>query len=484
MATTRGEISSDTISAALRAAAAGDTGLHDFADSRIPGFVLRVRGKSVSWLFKTRSHSKKLGAPPQVGIREARRLAEIARAEYSNRPEEMPAVEPDELPSFWTWGELADRFLAHLASPRIKRGAVRAPSANTVSDARLSFSRASLSAWRDRPAPLITATDMSDAVEATMATVSYRQACKVLAYVKASLTWAFSNYPRESGMGPVTPWWAAVRAPEPTGDQVDRIIARKRPTAIENFGVREVALVLARHEDFCRGKTRNFKISAAVRWGLWWAAITVVRRGAATLLLRSDVAWFDPHVPEGWALARWPAEVVKARRDFWLPIPPLGVQVLQAVQRDWRAAVNLSHGAGNKTDWLFASNRRIGRKDTTRDVVVSPSSLNTHLENMRGHRQANHRNHLEDLPAFSLHSFRAAATTYLVERRDIADGAASALLGHALPGDTDPQIVRLSPTTQAFYNLAQHIPLKMEAIGAWTDALRDEYLKIGGVYPW
>lgn len=201
VATSRGEINNDTISSALQAAAAGNAGLHDFADNRIPGFVLRVRGKSVSWLFKTRSHSKKLGAPPQVGIREARRLAEIARAEYSNRPEKAPAAEPEALPSFWTWGELADRFVAHLASPRIKRGVVRAPSANTVSDAQLSFSRAPLTAWRNRPAPSLTAMDMSDAVEATMAAVSYRQACKVLAYVKASLTWALSNYPRNSRDG-------------------------------------------------------------------------------------------------------------------------------------------------------------------------------------------------------------------------------------------------------------------------------------------
>ena len=484
VATSRGEINRDTVSSALQAAAADNAGVHDFADTRIPGFVLRVRGKSVSWLFKTRAHSKKLGAPPQVGIREARRLAEIARAEYSNRQEKAPAAEPEAAPSFWTWGQLADRFVAHLASPRIKRGVVRAPSANTVSDAQLAFSRSPLSAWRDRAAPSLTATDMSDVVETTIAAVSYRQACKVLAYVKASLTWALSNGPRDSGMGRVTPWWQAIRAPEPTGEQVDRIIARKRPTAVEQFGVREVALVLARHEDFCRGKTGNRKVSAAVRWGLWWAAITVVRRGAATQLLRSDIAWSDPHIPEGWALARWPAQVVKARRDFWLPIPPLGVQILQAVQRDWRAAVNLTHGAGNKTDWLFASNRRIGRTDTTRDVGLSPSSLNTHLENLRGRRQANHRNHLADLPGFSLHSLRAAAATYLVERRDIADGAASALLGHALPGDSDPQIIRLSPTTEAYYNLAQHIPLKMEAIRAWTDALLDEYKKIGGIYPW
>ena len=64
-----------------------------------------------------------------------------------------------------------------------------------------------------------------------------------------------------------------------------------------------------------------------------------------------------------------------------------------------------------------------------------------------------------------------------------SDGAASALLGHTLPGDSDPQIVRLSPTTAAYYNLAQHVPLKMAAINAWTEAILDEYKKIGGVPP-
>jgi integrase len=484
MASTRQEITNETVSAALRAAAAGGTDIHDFADTRIPGFVLRVRGKSVSWLLKTRSHSKKLGAPPQVGVREARRLAEVARAEYPNRKEKAPTVEPEPATSFWTWGHLADRYVDHLAHTRIKRGIVRAPSAKTVSDARLAFSRAALSAWRDRPLPSLTATDLSDAVEATMAAVSYRQACKVLAYVKAALTWALSTNPRESGMVRVTPFWQAMRAPEPTGEQVDRIVARSRPTAVENFGVREVALVLARHEDFCRGKAGTRRISAAVRWGVWWAAITVVRRGAATDLRQSDVVWSDPNVPTDWALVRWPAKIIKARRDFWLPIPPLGVQILRSVRRDWRAAVNKTHGPLHESNWLFPSNRRIGRKHTTRDVALASSSLNTHLESMRGRRKANHRNHLEDLPPFSLHSMRTAATTYLVERRDIADGAASALLGHALPGDSDRQILGLSPVTAAYYNLAQHIPLKIEAIAAWTDALLFEYKNVGGVYPW
>src|SRR5665647_1521111 len=49
------------------------------------------------------------------------------------------------------------------------------------------------------------------------------------------------------------------------------------------FTIDHLGDVLARHEDFCRGKTGAEKISPSVRWGLWWDALTANRRGAATM---------------------------------------------------------------------------------------------------------------------------------------------------------------------------------------------------------
>jgi integrase len=379
----------------------------------------------------------------------------------------------------WTWGDLAEKYVSHISGARIKHGNVREPSQSTIQDMRQSFARSALTSWNERQLFSLTAIELSDAVQCIMNSVSYRQACKMLAYIKAALTWAYSNDPRASGLGTVVPWWQAIRAPQPTGEQVTLIKSRQRPTAVENFSARQVALMLVRHEDFCRSGLGSGRITPAVRFGIWWAALTVVRRGAATKLSQADVRWSDPKLPDGWMMACWPATVVKHKRDLWLPIPPLGVQILKALQRDWRAAVNKSHGAAHTTKWLFPSNRRIGRIATTNDVALSPSSLNTHLANMRGKRKANYRNHLDDLPHFSLHSLRSAATTYLVENANVPDGAASAFLGHALPGDSDPQIAKLARTTDAYYNLAQHIPMKMKAIEAWSEAILDEYRKLG-----
>ena len=104
-----------------------------------------------------------------------------------------------------------------------------------------------------------------------------------------------------------------------------------------------------------------------------------------------------------------------------------------------------------------------------------------HIKSMRGTRQIEHRDYLEGIPNFTPHSLRSAATDYLVDRKDIADGAASAMLSHVLP--VDPAVLRISQTTKTFYDFAQRIPSKIEAMTAWSEALVIEYKKLGGLMP-
>ena len=441
--------------------------------------MLRVRGKSISWLVKTRTATRKLGSPPKIGLREARRTApqiyaKIQPSESTEHTDQAPHIG-------WIWPELRDRYREHLERPRLKRGRARHPSKATARDVKRSLELPEFNAWRDKQINTLTPKDLTSAIKAIQTEHSQRQCEKSLSYAKAALTWALSTYGEESGLDAQSPWWMLIRAPAATVEEVARVLARQKkrnaPFTVEHLGI-----LLARHEDFCRGKTGNEKISPSVRWGLWWDSLTGNRRGAATMLLQEHIIWGDPRGLPGWGLVWWPAETMKTRIDFWLPIPTLGLHILKCVMRDWSQLVNNSHGPLN-TKWAFPSTRRISRDVSNLDVVVSDSSLATHLDNLRGKRQFNHRNLISDLPYFSLHIIRDAASSYLLDQIDLAPGAASAILAHEIKGDHDPKHEKASPTTRKFYDFAQRIRLKTMAMEAWSGALLKAYEKAGGLYP-
>jgi hypothetical protein len=481
VASHRVEIDADLVDRALAQARAGTGEILDYADLQQSYLILRVRGHAVSWLVKTRKATRKIGAPPKMLVREARRQAPNVLAELRIAPSERPdLVNPTS--AGWTWEELRRRYKEHVESPRIKRGRARHPSKATANDVELSLNRNAFDCWLGKKINTLRPGDLVAVIQEIQKAHSQRQCEKALSYTKAALTWALSNHASDSGLQPSNPWWMLVRAPQPTQEEVENLLERQKvrssPFTIEHLGV-----VLARHEDFCRGKSGNEKISPSVRWGLWWDALTANRRGAATMLLHDAVQWDDPRGQQGWGLVWWPAEIMKTRIDFWLPIPPFGLHILKCTMRDWRALVNKSHGFQNKTKWVFSSTRRTGRDPTNFDVVVAPDSLSNHLRNLRGQRSHHHRNHLAKLPYFSLHTIRDAASSYLLDRDDIPPGAASAMLAHTIKGDHDPRHEKQSPTTRQFYDFAQRIPLKSKAMAAWSEALLTAFDNAGGIYP-
>lgn len=481
MPSQRVEIDAGIVSGALAKARDGISGILDYVDEQQPYLVLRVRGHAITWLVKTRKVTRKIGSPPKMLIREARRQAPIVFAQVRDTVHEYPSLDNSKS-SGWTWDELRRRYMEHVKSPRIKRGRARQPSPATANDVALSLKRVAFDNWRDRKINTLLPGELIAAVISIQKDHSQRQCEKALSYVKAALTWALSNHAPDSGLDLSNPWWMLVRAPQSTPEQVETVLARQK-VRHDAFTVEHLGLVLARHEDFCRGKSGNEKISPGVRWGLWWDALTGNRRGAATMLLRDAIQRDDPRGQEGWGLVWWPAEIMKTRIDFWLPVPPLGLHILSSVMRDWRALVNKSHGFQNETKWAFASTRRIGRNDTNSDVVVAPDALSNHLSNLRGRRQHNHRNLIPDVPYFSLHTIRDAAASYLLDRDDIPPGAASAMLAHKIKGDHDPRHEKMSPTTHQFYDFAQRLPLKEKAMAAWSEALLAAFKKAGGLYP-
>src|SRR5450830_1936007 len=100
------------------------------------------------------------------------------------------------------------------------------------------------------------------------------------------------------------------------------------------------------------GKGRDSDIS---RWGLIWISErqTTVNRDLRGYVEGQDaIRWDDPRGQKGWGLVSWPAELMKTRIDFWLPIPPFGLHILRSAMRDWRALVNKSHGFRSETKWV------------------------------------------------------------------------------------------------------------------------------------
>lgn len=485
MASKRLDIDAAVVEAAIAQAKAGVQGIFDYVDVHRSYLVLRVRGNAVSWLVKTRDMTRKIGAPPAMLVRKAKETAQETLIKLRRSP--AIVAEDDGIPSAatgWTWDTLRKEYKKHVSNPRMKRGRPRHASNATVKDVELSLGRTAFEPWITRPINALTPGELVAAILKIQETHSHRQCEKSLSYTKAALTWALSNKPVECGLDQNSPWWMTVQAPARPTEEIARVLERqKAEPKKEQLTVEYIGVVLARHENFCSGKFSNEMISPGVRWGLWWAALTVNRRGAATMLSRSDISWEDPRGLPGWGLVSWPAELMKARIDFWLPIPPLGKHILKCVMRDWRKLVNKSHGARNQTQWAFASTRRIGRTDETIDVVLAPDALSNHLRNLRGKRGHGHRNLLKDLPYFSLHDLRDACASYLLDRDDLPPGAASAMLAHTIKGDVDPRHEKMSPTTRQFYDFAQRIPLKTKAMEAWSKALLDAYDKAGGIYP-
>ena len=169
-----------------------------------------------------------------------------------------------------------------------------------------------------------------------------------------------------------------------------------------------------------------------------------------------------------------------------LPVPPIGLHVINSSIADWQALINISHGLGHKTKWVFASTRREQRDgvgyDRPTDIAIHPSSLADHLRNMKGLKESAHLNALDGLPDFSLHTVRSAATHFLENYPGLSAAASSGVLGHAPPlDDKDPEA--RSPTTEKFYSVTQRMPLKTLAMKAWSEAVLDAYLKAGGAWP-
>jgi len=502
MPSRRVELTAEIVDEAVERALKGPKGIFDYCDIKQPYWVLRVRGRSASWLVKTRARTVKIGSAipsaaaskiPEsrrrtgegndrfLGLREAQKLARAEWARLDGRPKVEAAPENPG----WTLGKLVSEYRTLLGEMREDAsGKPIFPSVEGQNDARLIFGQPEVAEHEDR---LLTELDEDwfESVQAklherkTGGFTSYR---KFRAYAQAALTWAATYKRKESGLTGRR-WWLLAEKRQRTNTEMREKVARRKALKAKkkNFKVEHLGQLLAEHERFCASRTGNARVSPSVRWGLWWDALTGHRRGSGTWVALEDVEFNDPRGEPGWGLATWQAEIMKTHDEFTLPVPPLGLHIINCCIRDWKkaAAERKEKKDRNRiSKWVFAS-----RVTSIGDVAVSGSALANHLRSMRGLRQGNHRNVLRGIPPFSMHIIRSTLGDYILDNTSLPPGTASLVIGHEIAGDRRDELDRVGQTGKIWYFQAQRIPEKTAAMALWCDAVLKAYKAAGGIYP-
>jgi hypothetical protein len=510
MATEHVEITLETIKQALAKAALGDKGRDRWIDTQNKHLMLERRGKTVSWYLKDRNYTRKLGDVLKASYKAADQLTPSdARKEADRLFAELKKSSGGTRGSVWTWAQLIDNRLDAYSDDREKRGLIKIPSSHTQADIRnvfgidrktkkfVSSKRPSLSILQNKP---LNKLDIEIVGNAMRAIEGRRPREKFLNYTKTFLSWAYSSV-HQTGFKPAGPWWRELQPRELNRKEVNEL---KIQVAIlkgrkMKFNVDHVGELLVHSEAFCANRVANEKISPGIRFGLWWCALTANRRGSTAHLERLNVSLTDLHneLP-GWGTAFWDAGEMKGRRPFMIGVPPIGLRVINLAIADWQVLVSHSHSEHHTSKWVFASTRRVQRigvsDDLDTDVSIHASSLGDYLHNLRGTKglakdrnglydpKKRKKDYLKDIPDFSLHTIRSAATNFLEKCKGLPPAASSAFLDHGHKADpNDPD--SMSEVTEKFYLETQRMPLKIEAMKAWSDAVMDAYYKAGGKWP-
>lgn len=493
---TRVLISDKTVTAALaRAARAKDSKeVYDYCDTQQRYLILRQRGPRVGWFVRAKPRMQRIGnAKREPGddsyltVKKARDTA--GERYYAMRSGRRPRTKG------WSWADLDREFQASRRVKRKKGKRVKLPAPSTLSDIAGCFDKPQFAGWQAKRLSALTDVDLIELLDVIHRERGHGACCKTLAWVRAALTWARSERTIESGLVGVVPWWEEIKPPQPTADEIEEMEQRDRnfDVAREAFKVDALGRLLVIHEHYCVNRSGNRKVSPAVRAALWWLVFTLNRKFTCSQLKRDNLKYEDPLNPysttaQPWGTAEWPAEGVKNKRRFMLPIPPFLLHIVRCCERDFEALVGKKRGLRSRSDWMFASSRRRSRNHPQNpDPGLYPSSLNAHLRAMGGRKKNSKgeytENYLRDLPRFWPHVVRTVGTDFLKEHPDKVSGAAiSALLGHVLPHDRDLDH-EMSDVTREFYLTSQQMPLKTQAMKLWSDAVLEAYVRAGGTLP-
>jgi hypothetical protein len=271
--------------------------LYDYFDTTQHYLQLRQRGHSVSWFVRAKGRSPKIGNvrrapgdPEFVSLSRVRqRAGEVYFAMKPRSAKDSP-VNPAGP------GRLDRQYQAAFKLTRKVGRKIKRPSQDTQNDVGLCFDKPGFERWRKIRLAYLTPLHLTTLLKDVHAARGDSACRKTLPYVKAALSWAHSEKTIESGLGAKMPWWANIKAPQPTAEEIERTEARQSALIVakEAFTVEHAGELLVRHEQFCAERYGNKKISPGVRWGLWWLVLTATRRFTTTKLRCCDLQWNDP----------------------------------------------------------------------------------------------------------------------------------------------------------------------------------------------
>ncbi|PZQ88642.1 MAG: hypothetical protein DI534_10795 [Leifsonia xyli] len=378
----------------------------------------------------------------------------------------------------WLWPELVAAYLDYKTTHVLKEGR----SANSY---KRFFDDPAFEPLRSRRASELTHVDYFRLRRALVPSGEKpnARAADVIGATIGMLDWAWANEPERAGLLDRDPIWRAIKVSYKSKPR------RRAPKPNE---IARLLLAVERHAALGDGVVTA---SVTVRTFLLFVAVTCQRTGAAMQLKREDVR---PHkTREGWRVVHFPEAVMKGQEDeafaHAVPIPP---RLGEALDRLW-AQVDPQ----NKSVWAFPAHRGDGhvaanclnalfRKMNGRAGDERPATKK-HYEGKPGPKPRERRAGLnpdlfeiylrplkdssKEQTYFTPHDTRRSITNFLKNRR--LGGGATAILAHKMDdvdiGEHDEQTKaeRMSTTTSRYYDTAQQIPLKTEAMILWVEAL-------------
>jgi integrase len=485
-----------------------DAAMDVFADVALKGLRIIAVNGTASWVIKTRTHTKTLGYifpkhdRPLTAPEKARELGGQVKSLLKTDPDQVDQYiahrhagrsHSDALemlrarPDTWTFEKCIDVMIEDRQDPhhkdRIK------PS--TVKDIRSAFNRACLKDLKVTPAAALTRADFEAARDTIRKENGVSSAQKFIAWVRSVYSYMAEAHSGSSGITGRDRWWELLHATH----------AVKPKT--RNPEIADIVRSLVIAEEYLTKPLPGRSVStpgvgAGVLAGLWWVVMTAQRADAA-LSLKTYNLIDDTEREEGWKIAAWDGEDMKAGKSHMLPIPPRAASHIESIRS--RAT---HHGS---EQWAFPSDRHPDKHATVsgtyrimyrlagRDALEQkrPEGWQPKLKKDGTPRAipSTSRTERRDLLAeadvewWSGHDVRRRIQTVLDDAG--IPGGSSVILAHEVKTDVDLSVSmtqqqrddfmrqRQARITKQAYGGAMFLKLKGEAMQIWTDALLDEY---------
>lgn len=222
----------------------------------------------------------------------------------------------------WVWEDLARRYPDdYLSNPRPTRRGMRPPSLKGAAAARRYLTdAAAIELLGRRLLVELRRSDFEAVRDRLLADGRKTASRQFVAFASAAMSYAKRHFAGDSGLEDAFRWWVDVQPRQETLP----VPKSRFPT------IGELARVL-RLADVTRvmpGRDIQRGTSQTVVSSLWWVALTA-QRASAALAVRKEHILPWPDGPEGWKVVGFPAEMMKGKRIFYLPIPPRVVMLLE-----------------------------------------------------------------------------------------------------------------------------------------------------------